>query len=144
MYETNDHVTLNLNNNMSVAAVILDIKKAFEITWHSGVLCKLSKLEFSTRLTIFISSFLSKRKFVVSVEGEVSTLREIRTGEPQDSVLSPSLYSRYINDAPKTPRVYIALFAYGTYLYTTTHHKDSFVAREIHRVLRSMETWCER
>jgi hypothetical protein len=29
-----DHVTLNFNNNMSTAAVILDIEKAFDTTWH--------------------------------------------------------------------------------------------------------------
>jgi hypothetical protein len=40
-----DHVTLNLNNNMSMAEVFLDIEKAFDTTWHSGLLCKLSKLD---------------------------------------------------------------------------------------------------
>jgi hypothetical protein len=45
-----DHVTLNFNNNMSTAAVFLDIEKAFDITWHPGLLYKLSKLDFSTKL----------------------------------------------------------------------------------------------
>jgi hypothetical protein len=35
-----DHVTLNLNNNMSTAAVFLDIEKAFETTCHLGLLYK--------------------------------------------------------------------------------------------------------
>jgi hypothetical protein len=39
-----DHVTLNFNNNMSTAAVFLDIEKAFGTTWHPGLLYKLSKL----------------------------------------------------------------------------------------------------
>jgi chemotaxis methyl-accepting protein methylase len=43
-----DHVTLNFNNNMSTPAVFLDIEKAFDKTWHSGLLYKLSELEFST------------------------------------------------------------------------------------------------
>jgi hypothetical protein len=42
-----DYVTLNLNNNMSTAAVFLDIERAFDNTWHSDLLYKLSKLEFS-------------------------------------------------------------------------------------------------
>jgi hypothetical protein len=58
-----DHVTLNFNNNMSTAAVFLDIEKAFDTTWHFGLLYKLSKLEFSTSLIRLIGSFLSKRKF---------------------------------------------------------------------------------
>jgi hypothetical protein len=58
-----DHVTLNFNNKMSTAAVFLDIQKAFDTTWHSGLLNKLSKLEFSTSLIKLIGSFLSERKF---------------------------------------------------------------------------------
>jgi hypothetical protein len=34
-----DHVTLNVNNNnMSTAAVFSDIEKAFDTTWHNGLL----------------------------------------------------------------------------------------------------------
>jgi hypothetical protein len=54
-----DHVTLNFNN-MSMAAVFLDIEKAFDTTGHPGLLCKLSKLEFSTSMIKHISSFLSR------------------------------------------------------------------------------------
>jgi hypothetical protein len=39
-----DHVTYF--NNMSTAAVFLDIEKAFDTTWHPGLLYKLSKLHF--------------------------------------------------------------------------------------------------
>jgi hypothetical protein len=65
-----DHVTLNFNNKMSTAAVFLDIEKAFDATWHHGLLYKLSKLEFSTNVIKLLGSFLSQRKFRVSVEGE--------------------------------------------------------------------------
>jgi hypothetical protein len=39
-----DHVTQNFNNNMSMAAVFLDIEKGFDTTWHSGLLYKLLEL----------------------------------------------------------------------------------------------------
>jgi hypothetical protein len=68
-----DHITLNFNNNMSTAAVFLDIKKAFDKTWHRGLLYKLYTLKFSISLIKFISPFLSQRKFRASVEGEMST-----------------------------------------------------------------------
>jgi hypothetical protein len=98
---------------MSMAAVFLDIEKAFNNTWHSGLL---SKLEFSTSLMNHISSFLSQRKFNDSVEGEISTPREMRTGVPRVSLLSPTLYNMYINSAPQTSGVYLAPFADGTCL----------------------------
>jgi hypothetical protein len=67
-----DHVTLN-PNNMSTAAVFLDIEKAFDTTWHPGLIYKLLELHFSSSLIKLISSFLYNRKFRVMVEGELST-----------------------------------------------------------------------
>jgi hypothetical protein len=137
-----DHITLNFNNKMSTASVFLDIEKAFNTTWHSGLLYKLSNLEFSNILTKFTVSFLSQRKFRVSVERELSTSREMQAGIPQDSVLSPTLYNLYINDVPQTYGVHLALFADDTYLYATDL-KGGFIVRKIQRGLSSMETWCE-
>jgi hypothetical protein len=94
-----DHVTLNFNNNLSTAAVFLDIEKAFDTTWHPGMLYKPIKLNFPASTVKLISSFLSNRKFKVSVEGEMSTSREIQAGVPQGSILSPILYNLYINYA---------------------------------------------
>jgi hypothetical protein len=71
-----DHVILNFNNKIPTAAVFLDIEEAFDITWHFGLLYTLSKLEFSTTLIKLISFFLSQCEFSVSVEGEMSTLRQ--------------------------------------------------------------------
>jgi hypothetical protein len=94
-----DHVTLNFNNKMSTATVFLDIEKAFDTTWHTGVLHK-----FSAKLIKLISSFLSHRKFRVSVDGEMSTPRYMEAGVPQDSVVSPTLYNLYINDTSQSYR----------------------------------------
>jgi hypothetical protein len=90
-----------------------------------------------------INSYLTNRKFRVSVEGELSTPREIRAGVPQGSVLAPTLYSLYINDTPRTPGVHLALFAYDTCLYTTDC-KESYVLRKLQRELNAMEEWCEK
>jgi hypothetical protein len=76
-----DHVTLNFNN-MSRAAVFLDIEKAFDTTWHTGLLYKLSKFDFSVSFIKLISSFLYERKFFVSVENEMSTTKIMKAGVP--------------------------------------------------------------
>jgi hypothetical protein len=138
-----DHVTLNFTNKMSTATVFLDIEKAFDTTWHFGLQYKISKLQFSTSLIKHISSFLSKRKFRVSVEGEMSTPRVMKVGVPQGSVLSPTLLNMYINDAPQTRGVHLAFFVDDICLYATDR-KERFVFRKLQRGLNSMETWCER
>jgi hypothetical protein len=58
-----DHITLNLNNDMSTAAVFLDIEKASNTTWHSGLLYKMSKLQFPANLIKLTNSYLANRKF---------------------------------------------------------------------------------
>jgi hypothetical protein len=93
-----DHVTLNFNNKMSTNVVLLDNKKAFDTTSHHGLLYKLLKLNFSTRIIKLISSFLLQRKFRVSVEGEMSMSRCMQAEIPRGSYLFPTLYNLYIND----------------------------------------------
>jgi hypothetical protein len=128
---------------MSMAAVFLDIEKTFNTTWHTGLLYKLSKLHSSTSLIKLISSFLSERKFTVSVEGEMSMPREMQAGVPQGSVLSPTLYNLFINNTPQTICVNLALFAEDTCLYAT-EGKEGYVLRKFQRGLNSIATWCER
>jgi hypothetical protein len=70
---------------MSTAGVFLHIEKAFDTTWHSGSIYKLSKLEFLTSLIKLMALFL-QRKFRVSVEGEMSTPRIMQAGVPQGLV----------------------------------------------------------
>jgi hypothetical protein len=69
------HVTLNFNNNMSMAPVFLGIENAFNTTWHSGLLYKLSELEFSKSLIKLIASSLTDIKFEVLVVGKFSMPR---------------------------------------------------------------------
>jgi hypothetical protein len=47
-----DHVTLHFNNNMSTAAVFLDIEKSFDTTWQPRLLHMLSEIrvQLSTSL----------------------------------------------------------------------------------------------
>jgi hypothetical protein len=92
--------------------------------------------------TVLLGLF-SHRKFRVSVEGEMSTPREMQEGVPQGSVLSPTLSNLYVNDAPQTHGVHLALFAEDTFLYATDR-KEGFVVRKLQRGLTSMEAWCER
>jgi hypothetical protein len=89
------HVTHNFSNKMFTAPEFLDIEKAFDTTRHSGLLYKLSKLQFSNSQAKLIGSFLSQSKFTVSVEDKISTPREMQTGIPQGSVVSSTSFLIY-------------------------------------------------
>jgi hypothetical protein len=53
-------VTRNLNNYVSTAAVFLHIEKAFDTIWNTGLLHKLSQLEYSISLIKHVSFFFGK------------------------------------------------------------------------------------
>jgi hypothetical protein len=110
---------LNFRQNISTASVFLNIEKVFDKTWHLGLLYKLWDLNFSIRLIKLITCFLSHRKFRVSVESEMSKLRDIQAGVPQCSIISPTLDSMYRNGTPQTPGFCLGLFADVTCIYAT-------------------------
>jgi hypothetical protein len=133
-----DHVSPNFNNNMSTAAVLLDIEKAFETTWHPGLLYKLSELQFPISLIMLIASFLTNRKFKFSVEGEIY----VAAGVPQGSVLA-TVYSLFINDAPEAPGIHLALFADDTCVYATEETHERRVLIKLQRGLTTLRSWCQ-
>jgi hypothetical protein len=98
-----------------------------------GLLYKLSALQISNSLIKLIGSFLSQRKCIVSVEGEMSTPRDLQAKVPQGSALSPNLYSLYINDTPEAPGVYLGLFADDTCI-NATDRKEGYVLRKLQEV----------
>jgi hypothetical protein len=57
-----DYVTLHFNSRVSTADMFLDIEKALDTTWCSGLLYKLSESEFLTVLIKVIFSSLAIRK----------------------------------------------------------------------------------
>jgi hypothetical protein len=137
-----DHVALNFNNKMSTAAVFLDIEKAFDTTWHPGLLYKISELNFSTNLIKLISSFLSQWKFSLGWSRNVYA-KDTQELVPQGSILFSTLYNLYKNDTPQTSSVNLALFEDDTCLYAT-ESKEGYVLRKDQRGLNCMSAWCER
>jgi hypothetical protein len=112
------------------------------LCFDHALIYELFKLKFSIILLKIINSSLSQRKFRVSVEGEISPQRDIQAGVPQGSVLSPTQPSRYMNDTPQTPDVYLALFADDTCIYATDR-KEGHTIRKLQRGLSAIEAWGE-
>ena len=76
----------------------LDISKAFDRVWHAGLLHKLKSYGISGRIFGLISSFLSKRRLRVVLDGKSSQEYPVNAGVRQGSILGPILFQLYIND----------------------------------------------
>ena len=94
--------------------VALDIFKAFDRVWHTGLLHKLKSYGISGQIFGLISSFLSNRRLRVVLDGKSSQEYPVNAGVPQSSILGPTLFLCYIDDLPNNVTCDIAIYADDT------------------------------
>ena len=110
-------ISTGLNENNYVAAIFLDISKAFDSVTPSILLAKLSHYGIRGVALSWFKSFLSNRKQKVKVNGVWSnTLQDIVLGVLQGSILGVLLFLIFINDLPSelTSNFYKIIFADDT------------------------------
>lgn len=93
--------------------IFLDVAQAFDKVWHQGLEYKLRR-DLPRQYSDIMSSYISDRHFRVKIDNEYSTLRKIKAGVPQGSVLGPILYLLYTRDLPNPTDATIATFADDT------------------------------
>jgi retron-type reverse transcriptase len=133
----------NHNVNLCSVAVLLDVSKAFDKVWHEGLLFKLSESPIPTAAVHLLKSYLQGRTFQTTVEGKLSTVRQVEAGVPQGSVLGPVLYLIYTNDMPTIPGVTLSLYADDAFLHCRSARPALAVSR-MQRQMDALSPWLEK
>ena len=89
---------LNLDSGRMSFVVLLDIPKAFDTVDHQILLDKLGCYGVSGDHLVFFASYLKNCQQCCNVNGKLSSIKRIRCGVPQGSILGPLLFIIYMND----------------------------------------------
>ena len=96
-----------------MAAVFLDIAKAFDGYNHKILLDKLFIYGIRGQVFNWFKSYLSDRKFFVSLSGSSSPDKTVNIGIPQGSILGLIRFVIYINDLPHVSNLFSTTFICG-------------------------------
>lgn len=122
--------------------VFLDISKAFDRVWHSGLIHKLESLGIKNPLLNWFRSYLSNRYQHVVIDSECSNWVRIEACVPQGSVLGPLLFLIFINDISDSLATNCFLYADDTTLFEVVEnplissaHLNSDIIRKLHGLI---------
>ncbi|GFX78364.1 RNA-directed DNA polymerase from mobile element jockey [Trichonephila clavipes] len=129
-----------IDRNQHVAAVFLDIQKAFDRVWHTGLLFKLITYKIPPPLILLLKSYISERSFTVRINRTFSQTRPAKAGIAQGSILGPVLFNLYVNDIIKTTNTMICMYADDTAILSR-HYNPNTLTQNINEHLAHLEIW---
>ena len=95
-----ERMTRNLGAKYLTGAVFLDMTKTFDTVWIDGLLFKLMLQNFPSYLVHTVSMYLQSRTFEASFQTATSSRRGVLAEVAQEGVITPVLFSLYVNDIP--------------------------------------------
>ncbi|GFX70394.1 RNA-directed DNA polymerase from mobile element jockey [Trichonephila clavipes] len=135
-----EKITAGFQRGRSTGAVFLDIQKAFDRVWVSGLIYKLITNNFPPALIHLINSYLVNRSFQVRVNDTLSNSFKINYGVPQGSLLGPLLFNIFINDIPTHPQTSTNIYADDT-VTLATYKNNKTITLALNNHLKLLETF---
>jgi retron-type reverse transcriptase len=132
-----ERITRNFGEKRLTGAVFLDVAKAFDTVWIDGLLYKLTHLSSPSYIVHTVSSYLRDRTFEASFQTATSFRRVIRADVAQGGLISPVLFSLYVNDMP-SHHVELALYSDDTAIIATSR-KPTLVVSYLEAYLNDLQ-----
>ncbi|GFW63854.1 probable RNA-directed DNA polymerase from transposon X-element [Trichonephila clavipes] len=136
-------ISEGFKSKKSTGAVFLDIQKAFDRVWLTGLTYKLINYNIYPPLVFLLHSYNSNRSYQVRVKDTLSTTKFINCGVAQGSLLGPLLFNLYINDIPEYTLTKLNMYADDTAVHTTFKRITS-VTFALNKHLKLLEKYYDR
>jgi hypothetical protein len=98
-----ERLSMNFGEKRLTGEIFLDVAKVFDTVCVDGLLFKLTALNFRSSLVKIISSYHHNRTFEAAFLTATSTRRCMPVGVAPGPLVSPVLFSLYVNDMPCHP-----------------------------------------
>ena len=90
------NILKSIDDKQCVVLLLLDLSAAFDTVDHKNLLHRLrSRFGIKGKAPSWLQSYLTDRSQSVQIDGFTSSVRPLRFGVPQSSVLGPLLYLLY-------------------------------------------------
>ena len=137
IYQSFDH-------GFDVRGVFIDISKALDKVWHSGLIYKLKQNGVAGNLLDTLTNFLKERKQRVILNGQFSTWTNVEAEVLQGSILGSSLFLIYMNDLPENLVSNTKLFAGDTSLLSVIRNKHlsaQYLNEDLNKISHGAFQW---
>jgi hypothetical protein len=122
----------------------LDIRKAFDKTWHDGLLHKLFRIGVQGNAWRWCRAFLADRRIRVVQDDLATGWHRISAGVPQGSVLSPFLFLVFINDIVDACQDRAEVLLYADDVALVPLENGTAGDRKLARVFLNLDIWSQR
>ena len=113
-----DEAWKNISLGLQTDVIYTDYSAAFQSVNHDLLLHKLSKsFKISGRAFNWLQSYFTDREQRVVLNGKCSAWSSVPSGTPEGSILSPLLFSCFINDLPLSVNANCLMFADDVKIY---------------------------
>jgi hypothetical protein len=135
-----------VEDKMNPIGIFHHLTKAYDVLNHTILLSKLNSYRIRGVVNLWFESYLSHRKQCVEINNMkivtcVSTIRELKHGVPQGSVLGLILFFLYINDLLlNITGLKIVLFADDTNILVSGKNVTN-LQYKINNVMTELQTW---
>ena len=121
-----------LDDNKFIAAILMDLSKAFDCLPHNLLLLKLEAYGLSKNSLKLLQSYLENRKQRIKIGSYYSDWDQMCKGVPQRSILGRVLFKIFIND--------IFLFVQNSTIYNYADDNTvSYCDYDINKVVNTLE-----
>ena len=142
VFELNNLILENTENNQSTLACFVDFSKALDTIDHEIFLKKIKHMGFSEKVCKWYGNYLTGRSQTVLANNLPSDPLPVKIGVPQGSILGPLAFLFYINDITESFRHCQTLLYADDTVLLSSNLDVNVAAQNLQTDLLSLNNWC--